>query len=322
MNRHFSRATVCGILLLTLLAFSAQVQGGPRPAPQPKATTAPAPPPPIPLPNPNNFVSNLDVRCYKIDRPIQLRLDHLNPLFVSKGLPPEFVDLDPHQLCVPVYKNGYVPPPDALPFLQYVDWRCYGINGPPLNLPLRLTHLNPVISQMFGAIDDVTVREPQQLCVPVAKTDAQTGKQAIPPPDIQRLIQWLDVKCYRVDSDRYLGGEPIQLNHLNPILVGNPPDPEIAYFVGPAPFQLCVPVAKNGYYPPDDVLKIVQDSDVLCYRLRGQPLNRLLKLSHLNPVLAGQPAETVWVTDTQKLCVPVSKADPPPPPPPPPPSGQ
>ena len=169
---------------------------------------------------------------------------------------------------------------------------------------------------MFGATDDVTVQEPQQLCVPVMKTDAQTGQSAVPPPDVLHLIQWLDVKCYRVDSNRALGGEPIQLNHLNPLLVGNPPDPETAYFVGPAPFQLCVPVAKNGSYPPTDVLPIIQNSDVLCYRLRGQPLNRTLKLTHLNPVLTSQPPETVSVTDTQKLCVPVSKADPPPPPPP------
>jgi len=300
MNRHVLWVAVCGLLLLTLTGASVPVQGQ------------------TPLPDPKNFVSNLDVRCYKIDRPIQLFLDHLNPLFVEKQLPREFVDLDPHQLCVPVFKNHVFPPPDALPFLQYVDWRCYGINGPPLNLPLRLKHLNPVIAA-WTPITDVRVQEPQQLCVPVAKIDPETGKSAIPPPDIQRLIQWLDVKCYRVDANP-TPWWPIQLNHLNPLLVGNPPDPEQAFFSNP--FQLCVPVAKTNTagesaFPPPDVLPIIQQSDVLCYRLRGQPLNRTLTLVHLNPLLAHEPAETVRVTDSQKFCVPVSKSDPPPPPPPP-----
>lgn len=295
MNRHISSVVVWGLFLLTLVAVSAPVLGQ------------------IPLPNPQNFVSNLDVRCYKIDRPIQLFLDHLNPLFIKKGLPREFVDLDPNQLCVPVYKNQVLPPPDALPFLRFVDWRCYGINGPPLNLPLRLKHLNPVIAAWFP-FNDVTVREPQQLCVPVAKIDP-TGTSPIPPPEVQRLIQYLDVKCYRIDSNT-TGYWPIRLNHLNPLLAGTPPDPEDANFGDP--FQLCVPVAKTtpsgqSAFPPADILPIIQDSDVLCYRLRGQPLNRTLSLAHLNPLLANQPAETVRVTDSQKFCVPVAKQDPPPP---------
>lgn len=258
-----------------------------------------------PLPAPAAFVSKLDVRCYKEDRPIQLRLDHLNPVFIERGLPAEFVDLDPHQLCVPVQKNDDVAPPDVLKFLQFVDWRCFGINGPSLDLPLTVNHLNPIIAHMFGPTDAIVVREPQQLCVPVSKVDANTGQAAIPPPDILRLIQWLDVKCYRIDSDRMLGGEPIQLKHLNPLFANIPP--EIAFFVGPAPIQLCVPVAKNGMPPPPDVLPIVQFSDVLCYKLRGQPLNRTIRMTHLNPVLAGLPPETARITETQKLCVPVAK---------------
>ena len=303
MNRHVNSAAVRGFLVvLALMAFAAPVL----------SQALAAPPAPIPLPDPKNFVSNLDVRCYRIERPIQLFLDHLNPLFIDKGLAQEFVDLDPHQLCVPVYKNNHRPPEDALPFLRYVDWRCYGISGPPLNLPLRLTHLNPVIAHMVGPIDDVTVREPQQLCVPVAKVDAVTGQEAIPPPEIQRLIQYLDVKCYRVDSKD--AGGTVLLNHLNPLLVGNPPDPEPIAFR--EPFQLCVPVAKTNTrgdraFPPDDVLRIVQQSDVLCYRMQGEPLKRTLKLIHLNPLLTNEPAETVQVSESQKFCVPVSKADPP-----------
>ena len=81
-----------------------------------------------------------------------------------------------------------------------------------------------------------------------------------------------------------------------------------------------MPVAKDGLFPPDDVRKIIEWADVLCYRLRGQPLNRNITLTHLNPVLAWLPPETFPITDSQKLCVPVAKdqkfpPDWPPPPP-------
>jgi len=258
------------------------------------------------LPTPKAFVSNLDVRCYKIpDQPplgVGLRLDHLNPYFVSKGLPFEQVVLqEPQDLCVPVYKEDQVPPPDVLPFIRFVDWKCYGISGPPLDLPVHLDHLNPVIAKMFGPVDDVIVREPQQLCVPVAKNNT------FPPPAVMNLVSWLDVKCYRVDSDRHLGGEPILLTHLNPLFAGLPP--EVVKFVGPAPNQLCVPVAKNLSFPPPAVRQHIAYSDVLCYDIDGLPLNQQLILTHLNPVLRnmGLPPENVWVTDTHKLCVPVAK---------------
>jgi hypothetical protein len=283
MNPRICRGAVWGLFVLSFLGLSMEARGQ------------------WPLPPPRRFVENLDVRCYKIATPLNfwLRLDHLNPLFVEKQLPPEIVNLDPQQLCVPVYKNNLVPPPDVQWFLRYVDWRCHQISGPSLDLPLKLDHLNPVIAQMFGPTDLVIVREPQQLCVPVAKDNV------FPPPDVLRLVQWLDVKCYRIDSDRHLGGEPIWLTHLNPLLAGGPA--ELTYFEGPAPHQLCVPVAKNGNYPPPDVRPIIEYSDVLCYRLRGDPLNRPITLTHLNPVLAGIPPETVRVTDTEKLCVPVAK---------------
>jgi hypothetical protein len=177
-----------------------------------------------------------------------------------------------------------------------------------------LTHLNPAISA-WTPFNDVTVREPQQLCVPVLKANP-TGTSPTPPPEVRRLVQYLDVKCYRVDPgvSPYW---PLQLTHLNPLLASTPPVQEPVTFGDP--FQLCVPVAKatptgSPDYPPSDILPIIQNSDVLCYRLRGQKLNRWLTLTHLNPLLTGLPAETVWVTDSQKLCVPVSKADPPPPP--------
>lgn len=48
---------------------------------------------------------------------------------------------------------------------------------------------------------------------------------------------------------------------------------------------------------------------MLCYNLDALPLDKALKLSHLNPVLKamGLPPEDVKVTDSTKLCVPVAK---------------
>ena len=259
-----------------------------------------------PLPPPANFVSNLDVRCYRIPNQlpinVPLQLDHLNPVLRQMGLSPEHVVLQqPQQLCVPVAKNNVFPPTDTLPFIQFLDWKCYGISGPPINVPLQLSHLNPVIAHLLGPNDQVVLREPQQLCVPVAKNGQ------IPPPEVLRLVEQVDVKCYRVDAQQPIANTPIQLTHLNPLFAGTAG--ENATIVGPRAIQLCVPVAKNQKIPPDDVLRIVQFSDVLCYRLQGLPLNKQLTLQHLNPVLRdmGLPQEDVPVTLSEKLCVPVAK---------------
>ncbi len=256
------------------------------------------------LPTPAAFVRYLDVRCYKIaDEPpldVLLHLDHLNPVFLQYGAPPEDVKLqEPQDLCVPVQKENLVPPPNVRNFLQYLDWKCYRIEGPSLDLPIHLDQLNPVIQGLYGPVD-VIVREPQQLCVPVAKNDH------IPPPAVLNLIQWLDVKCYRVDAPQ-IPPRPILLTHLNPLFAGTPA--EQTWIDGPAPVQLCVPVAKNGAFPPPGVGQIVRFSDVLCYNSVGLPLDKELKLDHLNPVLRnmGLPPETVKVTDSHKLCVPVAK---------------
>jgi hypothetical protein len=85
---------------------------------------------------------------------------------------------DAQQLCVPVAKNGQFPPFDINFVDSRIDLKCYGITDPDglglpsLGIPLTLTHLNPVLQQMSGVPleESVFVREPQQLCVPVAKS--------------------------------------------------------------------------------------------------------------------------------------------------------
>jgi hypothetical protein len=257
-----------------------------------------------PLPTPGQFVRFLDLRCYDIPgQPplgVPLTLTHLNPVFAN--FPAEHVILqEPEDLCVPVRKNNQVVPPASLPFLQYADLKCYRIDGPPLNFNVNLSQLNPAIAALYGANVNVVVREPQQLCVPVAK-DGQ-----IPPPDVLNLIRFLDIKCYRVDAP-LIPAAPINLTHLNPLFSGIPTEPTRIF--GPAPIQLCVPVAKNNQFPnPAGVAQIIRFSDVLCYNLDGLPLDKQLKLDHLNPVLRamGLPTEDVKVTETTKLCVPVAK---------------
>lgn len=258
------------------------------------------------LPTPKDFVSNLDVRCYQIpNQPavnVPLRLDHLNPFFVQQGVPFENVVLQqPRELCVPVRKNALMPPDNVLQFLRYVDWKCYGINGPPLNLTVPLTQLNPVIAGMFGPNLTVTLFEPQQLCVPVRKNN-----QNIPPAVLQ-LISNLDVKCYRAQSNQNPAGA-IQLTHLNPLFAGAAPQ-VVNFLPPPNPSQLCVPVMKNLQAPPAAVAEIIRYSDVLCYRVQGPPLNQNLLLTHLNPVLVGMglPPEAVFISNTTRLCVPVAK---------------
>lgn len=286
MVKIVRKASLWGLLLGALLSLPAAVMGQG-------------------LPTPANFTQFLDVRCYQIpNQPainVPLRLDHLNPVLVQMGLPFENVVLGaPQDLCVPVQKNGFAPTSDVRPFIQFVDWKCYGITGPALNVRLHLDHLNPVIRSMFGPSDDVIVREPQQLCVPIAKNGQ------FPPDAVRHLVESLDVKCYRVDATQKVGGN-ITLTHLNPLFATLPP--ENTTIVGPTATQLCVPVAKNKVSPPTDVLPIIQFSDVLCYPLIGNPLNAQLRLSHLNPVLIGMhlPDENVLVTNTDKLCVPVAK---------------
>ncbi|HEX4961417.1 MAG TPA: hypothetical protein VF173_11305 [Thermoanaerobaculia bacterium] len=251
--------------------------------------------------SPRRWVDNLDERCYSISAPapnVALRLDHLNPLFVQMGLPFENVTLlSPQQFCTPVKKNTIAPPADTLPFIQALDWECYGISGPALNIPLTLTQLNPVMSGLFGSTVSVTVQEPQLLCVPVAKTTTN------PPPNVLALIQYIDVKCYRVSTSVNMT-KTLTLTHLNPLF--STLSAEVSS-IGPTPQQLCVPVTKNQAVIPTTVVQYVQYSDVLCYPATGASLSRNLTLRHLNPVLAGLAPQTSFVGNSLKLCVPVAK---------------
>lgn len=282
MNKVIGRSAVRSFVLATLIAVPVAVHAQP-------------------LPTVRNFVSFLDERCYQIGGPplnLPLHLRHLNPVFQDLGVQGVMLGV-PQQLCVPVQKDDLAPPPDVLPFIQYVDWACYEISGPPLGMVVKIDHLNPVIKALLGPTDIVTVQSPQQLCVPVAKNGA------VLPADVQNLVQYLDVECFEVNATTPVGGQTLKLTQLNPLLASLPQ--EVVSFTGPAATQLCTPVVKNNQFPTDAILPYIQYSDVLCYDVTGPTLNLDLTLTHLNPVLAGLPPFGVGVTTTQKLCVPVAK---------------
>jgi len=274
---------------------------------------------------PPSVIPFLDLKCYGITDPngnplpplnFPLHLDHLNPVFLQAGVPPEDVVLrDPFQLCVPVAKNGVFPPATVLPYIAYIDLKCYHFQTDPtlLNLPLVLTHLNPVLHDFPQEF--VSVQDPQKLCVPVAKSFPD-GSPALPPPPILQSIQYIDQKGYGILDP---SGNPlpplgflIHLDHLNRVFQGAGIPPEDV--VMDVPQQLTVPVAKNVQFPPPPDYDVISQIDEKCYALTdtaGNPLPPLgfpQRLYHLNPVLQTLSPEDVIVQEPQQLCVPVQKS--------------
>ncbi len=259
--------------------------------------------------SPRRWVDNLDERCFDflgtpapLNQPVTLTF--LDPVLVAMGLDPGTVVMQaPQQLCMPVKKNGVAPPADTLPYISFLDWECFGITGPPLDITLNLTQLNPVAASLLGSGVKVTVGAPQQLCVPVFKN------ATAPSVDVQKLVSFVDVECFAVTSSQSIAGTPITLTHLNPLFTTHPP--ENLTFSSPGPSQICVPVAKNGDTPSADIIQYVEYSDTLCYPMLQGGIDRALNLTHLDPVLLAPPYSlkpaTLTVGLSKTLCLPVAK---------------
>lgn len=251
------------------------------------------------LPTPKDFVSNLDLECFRTTpyQPpaVTLVLRHLNP--VLAGQPPVQVTLGQReQLCVPVAKNNAFPPPNVLDYTRFVDLSCYRVTGPSLNLNLGLRHLNPILQNLPGF--GVTLNVPQQLCVPVAKNGM------VPPPDVLRVISHIDLLCYGHLPNPAIGAA-LTLTQLNPVLI--PQIPARSVRVNAAR-QLCVPVQKSGDNIPVDVLTIARWVDLEKFDILSQATPAVsLNLRHLNPVLANLPPEQLTLAGSVQLAVPVSK---------------
>ncbi|WP_283135735.1 hypothetical protein [Rhizohabitans arisaemae] len=251
------------------------------------------------LPTPKDYVSNLDLECFKTN-PYQppttsLTLRHLNP--VITGVPPITVTLGiREQLCVPVAKNSVFPPPAVLDFIRYTDLACYKVSGPALNRALVLNHLNPLLSSLPR--QEFLVGAPQQLCVPVIKNNA------LPSDEVLSVVRHVDLLCYAVTPPNPLN-RTLTLTQLNPVLTQIPTRP---VSVGAAR-QLCLPVAKGGDNIPAAVLAIVRWVDLLKYDVAATsaipPLG--LSIRHINPVLGHLPPESVALSNTSQLGLPVAK---------------
>ncbi|MEU4575695.1 hypothetical protein [Nonomuraea sp. NPDC023979] len=253
----------------------------------------------VALPTPLQLVSNLDLECFKTS-PYQppavgLTLRHLNP--VLSGLRSEQVTLGQRdQLCVPVAKNGVIPPDGVLDFIRFVDLSCYRVTGPAANKPLVLSQLNPVLRDVPRK--QITLNRPEQLCVPVAKNGV------LPPAEVLRVVSHVDLLCYGATPNVPMN-RALTLQQLNPVLVGKIPTADVRVSYSR---QLCVPVYKGGDDIPADVLEIVRWIDLEKYDITARAITPVdLALRHLNPVLARLPEERATLTAAVQFGVPVAK---------------
>lgn len=299
MFRRFLLRSRFGMAVLVLVAALAGTAAATT-----ATTAAPGPGPDrqaLALPTPLRFVSNLDLECFATSPytppalSTPLTLSHLNPVLANQGRW-TVTGLGPRsQLCTPVAKNGVIPPADVLPFIRFVDLSCYRIGGPYLNLPLTLSHLNPVLGHLPRK--QVTVLAPEQLCVPVLKNES------VPPADVLQLVRYIDLVCYR-ETPEVAMNESLKLTQLNPVLT-HIPTTEVRVA---ANRQLCVPVRKNEQQIPDEVLRIVRWIDLEKYDILAPTLTPTdVRLRHINPLLAGLPAEPATLVARQQLALPVAK---------------
>ncbi|MEO3859803.1 hypothetical protein [Acrocarpospora sp. B8E8] len=251
------------------------------------------------LPTPKDLTAFLDLECFKTN-PYQppattLTLRHINP--VLGNLPIETVTLGQReQLCVPVAKNTQMAPSPAIDFIKYIDLACYKISGTTVTTGLVLSHLNPLFQTLPRT--QISMNTPQQLCVPVIKNNA------VPPADVLALVRHIDLKCYAITPNNPLN-QQLSLRQLNPVLTPIIPThgAQVRYAR-----QLCVPVQKAGDNIPAQVFTIVRWIDLEKFDLVTPALPTVtLTLRHINPVLAGLPAEQATLTGASQLALPVAK---------------
>lgn len=251
------------------------------------------------LPSPLRFVSSLDLECFKtnpyVPPAINIVTRHINP--VLAGLPVESHVLGVREkLCVPVAKNGMIPPAGVVDFVRFVDLSCYRITGINVGFTVNLRHLNPLFSTLPPK--NVVMMSPEHLCVPVIKNGV------VPPAEVFNMVRFIDLKCYAEAPITALN-RTVTLSHLNPVLGGLAPHAAAITFNR----QLCVPVIKNNVMPPADVFNVVRWVDLEMYDIQTAPLPAALtlQLRHINPVLGNLPLETAVIQQGIQLGLPVAK---------------
>jgi len=134
--------------------------------------------------------------------------------------------------------------------------------------------------------------------------------QALPTPN--QLVSGLDLECYRTPGPSMEAH--VALTHLNPVMQElNFPAHQV---VIKELAQTCVPVRKNNAFIPPEALSVIRHIDFACFRIEAEPLAApvQIKLTHLNPLLAGLPSHRVWLERPAQLCLPMAKNDKPVPP--------
>jgi hypothetical protein len=268
------------------------------------AGSASAQQPPTPL----GFVSQLDFECRPTTEsppPVPaILIRQLNPVLKDK-IPNQVAALGPlEQMCVPVAKNGVIPTQPARAFIQWSDVACYKATNPmPVDVDLKLTHLNPVLAALPDEF--VRVKQLEQVCVPVRKNASEF------PPAVRQLVSRLDLACYGLEEPTSSADRPLGLSHLNPVIDAfNFPNRGV---IMRRARQLCVPVAKNNEVAPPGVTDIVEWADFLKYRVdvvQGAGPAFPLWLTHLNPLFQGIPPFPVTLFPEEvRLMVPVAKND-------------
>jgi hypothetical protein len=256
-----------------------------------------------PLPSPRALVSGLDLECYKSAGPPpveELGIRQLNP--VLKGtLPNQRIKLgEMLQTCLPVSKNQQTPPASVLPLISQIDLACYRAEADPVDVPVNLRHLNPVLRDLPDM--NVRLKELKRFCSPVRKNFADI------PDKVHRFVRHVDLACYEFEELTPPANVNLWLSHLNPV-VREFGFPDRLVHVERAN-QLCVPVGKNQQPIPEDVLRAVEWIDLVQYELdpiTPPPPPFLLWLSQLNPLFAGAPPTPTILEEPRTLMVPVAK---------------
>jgi hypothetical protein len=199
-----------------------------------------------PAPGALPFIRHIDFACFRLEaepfpNEIAINLTHLNPVLAN--MPQHTVYLQrPAQLCLPVAKNGQLPPPEVLDFVRYIDLECYETRPlPHPQFAVGLTQLNP---QLNGIPPHAMTLDwqPRQLCVPVRK-----NAQFIPAAALA-LIRWIDLEKFAADPNVMIAPVNVMLQQLNPLFVDLPWIPVVLQEA----IALMVPVAKNGHLPGED----------------------------------------------------------------------
>ena len=285
-SRRSSQTVLALALLFPPLAGSAQAQD-----------------PPDNLPSPFALASSLDLEC----RPAQglppapgLIVRQLNPV-LQPQIPPQQAQLGPlNEVCVPVAKNGQIPPPSALAINRWVDLACYDAAADSIGIEVKVSHLNP---QLAGLPDEtVKIVKLEQVCLPVMKNNVE------PPPAIKAMVRHFDFGCYALEEPTIDPDQTLVLSHLNPVIQQmNLPNRTVEM---KRAHQLCVPISKNNQPVPPAVRQFVEWIDFLKYRVVPElpPAVLPLWLSHLNPLYADQEAFfTALTPDRVRLMVPIAK---------------